>query len=128
MQPIFLTKAEVLELHLRLILDFGGSAELRDEGLLESALAVPQSQFGGTYLHPDLSTMAAAYVYHLVLNHPFVDGNKRIGAAAARVFLLMNDVRFDPSEDEYGDLVLAVARGDLSKEKVTEFFRDHVRT
>ncbi|HWB53142.1 MAG TPA: Fic family protein, partial [Tepidisphaeraceae bacterium] len=86
MQIEFLSVAEILELHETLIREFGGSVELRDPGLLESALAMPQSQFGGEFLHPDLAAMAAAYLYHLVMNHPFVDGNKRTGSSrGARV-------------------------------------------
>ena len=69
--------------------------------------------------------MGAAYLFHLVANHPFIDGNKRIGAVAARVFLLVNGVSFAPSEQEYGDLVLAVASGQASKEDAIAFFRLH---
>src|SRR5689334_16237390 len=119
--PLFLTLAEVVELHRKGVERFGGSAEMRDPGLLQSALAMPQAGFGGEFLHPDLASMGAAYLFHLVTNHPFVDGNKRIGAVAARVFLLMNDAQFDPSEEEYGDLVLAVARGEASKDEVIAF-------
>jgi death on curing protein len=125
--PLFLTLAEVVELHRKGVERFGGSAEMRDLGLLQSALAMPQAGFGGEFLHPDLAAMAAAYLFHLVSNHPFVDGNKRIGAVAARVFLLMNDAQFDPSETEYGDLVLGVARGEVSKDEVIAFFRKFVR-
>ena len=88
--PIFLNLAEVVELHRRGIEQFGGPPEIRDLGLLESALAMPAAGFGGQYLHPDLATMAAAYLFHLVTNHAFIDGNKRIGAIAASTFLLMN--------------------------------------
>jgi death on curing protein len=125
--PLFLTLAEVVELHRKGVERFGGAAEMRDLGLLQSALAMPQAGFGGEFLHPDLAAMAAAYLFHLVSNHPFVDGNKRIGAVAARVFLLMNDAQFDPSETEYGDLVLGVARGEVSKDEVIAFFRKFVR-
>jgi len=78
-----------------MIKTYGGSEGLRDAGLLHSAIAVPQASFGGNYLHAGLFEMAAAYLYHIVQNHPFVDGNKRTGAAAAIVFLAMNDIRFD---------------------------------
>jgi death-on-curing protein len=126
-QPLFLTLAEVIELHRRGIEQFGGSPEIRDLGLLESALATPSAQFGGQFLHADLGSMGAAYLFHLVANHAFVDGNKRIGAVAARVFLLMNGAEFNPTEQEYGDLVLAVAAGQATKDQVTEFFQKHVR-
>ena len=72
--------------------------------------------------------MGAAYLFHLVKNHPFIDGNKRIGAAAARVFLLLNQAKFDPDEDEYGDLVLDLAAGKLDKPDVIAFFKKHVRS
>ncbi|HEX8521645.1 MAG TPA: type II toxin-antitoxin system death-on-curing family toxin [Tepidisphaeraceae bacterium] len=127
MSPLFLTLAEVIDLHRMGVEQFGGAAEARDMGLLQSALAMPSLQFSGEYLHGDLAAMAAAYLFHILKNHPFVDGNKRAGAMTARVFLLMNDVTFDPPEDEYGDLVLGVAAGEISKEQATEFFRKHVR-
>jgi death-on-curing protein len=125
--PIFLTLEEVITLQQRLVDAFGGSAGLRDIGLLQSALAMPMAAFGGEFLHPSLPEMAAAYLFHLVKNHPFIDGNKRIGAAAARVFLLMNGAKFDPTEQEYGDLVLDVAAGQLDKNDVVTFFKKHVR-
>src|SRR5436190_5620833 len=111
MSIVFLTLDEVLEIHRVSIERFGGTPELRDLGLLQSALAAPQSAFGGAYLHGSLAEMAAAYLFHLAANHPFVDGNKRTAAIAARVFLAMNAAAFDPTEQEYGDLVLDVAAG-----------------
>jgi death-on-curing protein len=95
-EPVFLTLDEVLELHRESIQRYGGSAEVRDLGLLLSALAMPATTFAGEFLHADLPAMAAALLFHIVQNHPFVDGNKRAGAAAARVFVLMNDAAFDP--------------------------------
>jgi death-on-curing protein len=96
-------------------------------GLLQSALAMPSASFGGEYLHPDLAAMGAALLFHLVQNHPFVDGNKRIGAAASRVFILLNDAAFDPPSDEFERLVLEVAAGNASKDEAIAFFRKHVR-
>lgn len=126
-EPTFLTLAEVLELHDRSIQQFGGSPGVRDRGLLESALATPQATFGGQYLHDGLAEMAAAYLFHLVKNHPFVDGNKRTGALSARVFVRMNGARFAPTEDEYGDHVLAVASGKADKDECVAFFKAHVK-
>jgi death-on-curing protein len=126
MTPVFLTLAEVIELHRLAVERFGGTPEVRDMGLLQAATAMPMAQFGGELLHPDLAAMAGAYLFHLVKNHPFVDGNKRAGAMAARAFLLMNDATFAPSEQEYGDLVLAVARGEAGKDQAIEFFRRHI--
>ena len=125
--PIFLTFDEVVEIHQWLVALFGGSAELRDAGLLQSAIAMPASAFGDQYLHASLAEMAAAYLFHIAANHPFVDGNKRIASTAARLFLLMNDAEFEPSEQEYGDLTLGVASGQLDKSAVIEFFKRHVR-
>lgn len=96
-------------------------------GLLQSALATPQVQSGGLFLHPSIAEMAAAYLFHIVHNHPFVDGNKRTGAAIARMFLLVNNHTFSPDETEYGDLVLAVASGTLGKAEAGVFFKKHVR-
>jgi death-on-curing protein len=126
-EPVFLTLEEVLDLHRESIERYGGSAEVRDVGLLLSALAMPATTFGGEFLHPDLAAMAGALLFHLVQNHPFVDGNKRAGAAAARVFVLMNDATFDPPSKEYEDLVLAVASGAAAKDQAVEFFRKYVR-
>lgn len=127
MTPEFLRFDEVVEMHRRLIELFGGSAELRDAGLLQSALAMPASTFAGNYLHPTLAEMGAAYLFHIACNHPFVDGNKRIAATAARVFLKMNGAEFDPSEQGYGDLTLGVAAGAVDKDEVIAFFKQHVR-
>ena len=126
--PVFLTLDEVLELHSESISRYGGSDGIRDMGLLQSALAMPAASFGGQYLHPDLPAMGAALLFHLVQNHPFVDGNKRIGAAASRVFMLMNDTTFDPPQDDFEQLVLGIAAGQIAKDQATDFFRLHART
>src|SRR5687767_10360587 len=101
MEPRFLSLARVLRLHRSSIDHYGGDPGVRDMGLLESAIAQPRASFGGEYLHADLAAMAAAYVFHLVSNHPFVDGNKRTGALAGYVFLVMNDADFDATEKEF---------------------------
>ncbi len=100
MSAKFLSHAQVLQLHDDVINRYGGSHGLRDQGLLESALAMPEAAFGGQFLHPDIATMAAAYLFHLFQNHPFLDGNKRIGAAAAVTFLWVNGVELTLSNDE----------------------------
>jgi death on curing protein len=125
--PTFLTVGEALALHQRSLDEFGGSSGVRDMALLESALGMPTATFGGQFLHPSAPDMAGAYLFHLVQNHPFIDGNKRTGALVARVFLLMNGAKFDPSEQEYGDLVLAVASGRTDKAACIAFFHQHVR-
>lgn len=123
MEPIFLTIDEVLAIHRDQIARYGGAEGVRDWGLLQSAIAMPDATFGGQFLHCDLCEMAAAYLFHVVQNHPFIDGNKRVGAVAAYVFLALNDVRLTVDNDTYADLVLTIARGAMPKSAVAEFFR-----
>jgi death-on-curing protein len=127
MDPIFLTLDEVLEIHRDQIARHCGSEGIRDIGLLNSAIAMPTATFGNQFLHSDLYEMAAAYLFHLVQNHPFIDGNKRVGAAAANVFLFLSDIHFAPDEDEYARLVLAVASGEVKKAAIAEFLRANSR-
>lgn len=100
---------------------------VRDQGLLESAIATPQSGFGGQYLHRDLYQMAAAYLFHNTKNHPFIDGNKRVGAMAAFTFLKLNKLTLTASESAYERVVRAVAESKLTKEDIAKFFRAHTR-
>jgi death-on-curing protein len=123
--PIFLSLEEVLAIHAEMIRRYGGSYGIRDLGLLEAAIAMPEASFGGRYLHDSLAAMAAAYLFHLVANHPFVDGNKRVGAAAADVFLSMNGCRLNAGQDEYALFVLKVAEGQTAKDAAIAFFRQH---
>jgi death-on-curing protein len=125
MPPTFLSLDEVLETHRDQITRYGGAAGIRDLGLLQSALAQPQATFGGQFLHADVFEMAAAYLFHIVQNHPFVDGNKRVGAVAAIVFLLLNDEDTTTTSAELESLVLAVAQGQRTKMEIAQFLRDH---
>lgn len=125
MEPRFLTVEEVLYIHQRCIEEHGGSLELRDRGLLESAVAMPAAQFSGAYLHASPSAMAAAYLFHLCKNHPFVDGNKRIALAAAEVFLELNGFELSADDAAVEQLTLGVADSSISKEQATEFFQQH---
>lgn len=127
MEPRFLTLEEVIEIHADQIERYGGSPGIRDLGLLESAIATPQAGFGGTYLHADLFEMAAAYLFHIVQNHAFVDGNKRGGAAAALVFLALNGTETGITNPALVKLVLNVAQGKTGKAAVADFFRKNVR-
>jgi len=127
MEPLFLTLEEVLEIHCDEIEWHGGTLGVRDNGLLESAVAAPQSGFGGHYLHGDLCEMAAAYLFQLVQNHPFLDGNKRVGAATALVFLTMNGVETKMANQALVDMVLTVAKGKMDKPAIAKFFRKHSR-
>ncbi|MCC6680295.1 MAG: type II toxin-antitoxin system death-on-curing family toxin [Phycisphaeraceae bacterium] len=124
---VFLTCEAVIELHARVIALYGGDQALRDRGLLESALAQPQAAFGGEYLHPTIPEMAAAYAFHLTCNHAFVDGNKRIGAYAAFVFLDMNDWCLTATQEVYEALILDIAAGRCGKDRVSAFFGQHAR-
>ena len=123
MAPRFLSLDQVLRLHRSLIERYGGHEGLRDAAVLHSALAVPQASFGGQALHGDLFEMAAAYLYHIVQNHPFIDGNKRTGAAAAIVFLAMNDVSIDADEEGLAAITISVASGEGGKGEVAAYFR-----
>lgn len=123
MPALFLDIGQILRIHLSMIERYGGKAGVRDAGQLISALAMPQASFGGELLHKDLFEMAAAYLYHIVQNYPFVDGNKRTGAAAALVFLAMNDVSIEADEEGLVDLTLAVARGESGKTEIAKFLR-----
>ena len=127
MEPVFLSLSEVLEIHQDQITRYGGAAGIRDMDLLKSALGTPAAAFGGRFLHTDIYEMAAAYLYHLVKNHPFIDGNKRVGAVAALVFLYLNGFDFDAPEDDFAEMVLATARGDLGKADVAVFIRRFTR-
>jgi death-on-curing protein len=126
-QPTFLTFDEVLALHADQIRRYGGEPGLRDTGLLSSALATPQATFDGKFLHATLFEMAAATLYHLCQNHPFLDGNKRTALAASLAFLWLNghEVLADP--DELTELVLGVAGGEVTKSDVAVFLRQHAR-
>lgn len=128
MPPLFLTLAEVVEIHRDQIARYGGRPGIRDVVLLESAVSMPQAAMGGEYLHDDVFEMAAAYLFHIVKNHPFVDGNKRTGAVAALVFLEINAVEIVLDEDELVDIVVSVAEGRMQKRDVAAFLRRHTRT
>ena len=121
----FLGLDDVLEIHQDQIEHYGGSLGIRDMGLLQSALAMPAAGFGDHYLHKDLFEMAAAYLFHITQNHPFIDGNKRTGAVAAVVFLAMNDIEFDADEDEFESLVRSVATGQSDKAAAAAFFKNN---
>lgn len=121
-QPVFLGVDHVLEIHDRVIREFGGDSSVRDRGLLESAVRIPRATFGGEYLHDSIPTMAAAYLFHLCMNHPFVDGNKRTAVATAEVFLLLNDMHLGVEDSDLYDLTMDVAASRVAKEGVIAFF------
>jgi len=117
-EPLFLDVEDVIEIHATQLEVFGGSAGLRDRGLLESAVAQPQASFGGELVHDGLFAMAAAYLFHIVSNHPFVDGNKRAGTLAAVVFLDVNGISIDHPSKALDELTVGVAEGRAQKATV----------
>ena len=126
MNPVFLTLDEVLAIHLDQLARHGGLPGVRDLGLLQSALAQPQATFGGQFLHKDLIEMAAAYLFYIVQNHAFMDGNKRVGTVAAIVFLDLNGLELNAPEDDLEALVLSVAQGTADTAAVAAFLKPHV--
>jgi len=123
----WLTLAEVLDLHRRLIEQSGGRAGLRDLGLLEASLAQPRQTFGGADLYPGLVAKAAALGFSLIQNHPFIDGNKRVGHAAMEVLLLLNGSELVATTDESEAIVLTVARGELDRAGFIDWPKVHQR-
>ncbi|MBI2842170.1 MAG: type II toxin-antitoxin system death-on-curing family toxin [Armatimonadetes bacterium] len=121
----FLGLDDVLEIHRDQIERYGGSAGIRDVDLLRSALAMPQATFDNCYLHEDIFAMAAAYLFHITQNHPFIDGNKRTGAVASIVFLALNDIELSAPEADLERLIWDVAEGKADKEAIARFFRQH---
>ena len=120
----FLSVEDVLAIQANTIEHEGGAAGLRDAGLLESAVLMPQQQFGGEYLHKSLAAMAAAYLFHLAMNHAFVDGNKRVGVLAALVFLDANGVTQLPDPDDLERVTMAVASSAMNKRELTAWFEN----
>ena len=128
MQPEFLEVEDILLIHVDQLERYGGLAGLRDHGLLVSAVSMPRSTYGGEFLHGDLFAMAAAYLFHITRNHPFLDdGNKRTGAAAALVFLDPHGIEVAATDDALYDLVIAVAKADTGKDAVEQFLRANSR-
>jgi death-on-curing protein len=123
----YLSAAEVLDLHQYALGRWGGAGGVRDAGALESAIAQPRMSFGGKDLYPDLAAKAAALCFSLVRNHPFVDGNKRVGHAAMEVFLVLNGYELDAQVDEQERLMHRLAGGNLGRDELVEWVRQHVR-
>ena len=117
---------QILILHNRIIEQSGGSIGIRDKGILESALAQPYMSYGGEELYPTLIEKVAALGFSLINNHPFVDGNKRIGHAAIEVTLLMNDYEIQADVDTQEAIILAVAASKMSRESFLGWLQNHV--
>ena len=115
-----LTVEIVREIHQTAIRDFGGSGGIRENALLESAVAAPQATFGGKAIYASLTEIAGAYLYYLCRNHPFLDGNKRTALGACLVFLRLNGVETKPDGPEWEELVLDVAASRIDREETTK--------
>jgi death-on-curing protein len=122
-EPIWIAQADVLMIHDLQLAEHGGATGLRDQGLLESALARPQQILA--YDDPDLFSLAAAYMAGIVRNHPFVDGNKRTGFVTGILFVELNECRFTASESDATQAVIALAAGQLGEEDFTAWLRDN---
>jgi death-on-curing protein len=124
--PKFISISEAIEIHLDQIASFGGTTGVRDEGLLESALAQPQATFFGEYLHATIYEQAAAYLYHIAKNHPFIDGNKRTAFAVMDTFLRLNGYILNSDNEQIYNLVLKVAEGSIDKKEIAQFLEQNV--
>ncbi len=124
-EPVFLGLDEVIEIHHDQIKRYGGHPGILDVGILKSAIAMPSATFDGNYLHTDIFEMAAAYLFHIVRNHPFIDGNKRTGAVASIVFLMMNGIDFHADENDFEKIVLFTAEGKTAKATIARFFESN---
>lgn len=118
-----LTVEIVREIHAGAIAQFGGSDGVREMALLESAVAAPQASFGGQSPYQDIAEVAAAYLFYLCKNHPFIDGNKRAALGACLVFLRLNGIEPKPDGPEWEKLTLAVAAGALDRDETTQRLR-----
>ena len=125
MDPLFLTLDEVLSLHEDQVRRYGGSGGVRDLGLLQSAMGSVMATFDGSFLHQSLFEMAAAYLFNICRNHPFIDGNKRTAVAASLTFLEMNGIEIDARESDFYHLVMGVAENKVTKSAVAVFFEKH---
>lgn len=124
--PRFLSVERVLQAHNLSIERTGGSPGVRDAGLLESAVMMPQQEFGGQFLHEGLAAKAAAYLYHIAANHPFIDGNKRTAALAALTFLDLNGTAKLPAPAELEAVTWRIADGSMMKDELVEWFKGQV--
>ena len=121
----FFTDDEVVSFHQIQISLFGGDSSIRDRGLLSSAVSMPMQMFDGEFVHASIFEMAAAYLFHICSNHPFVDGNKRPAAMRALVFLRLHGIECTLTEDQMFELTIQVACGQHSKEVIAEHFKDN---
>lgn len=124
----YLSLVEILELHRAIIGSTGGAPGIRDIRALESAANQPRLTFNQSDLYPDVASKAAILCFSLVINHPFVDGNKRTGHAAMESFLILNGFEIDANVNEQEQLILDLAAGKLTREELTAWLNDHITT
>ncbi len=124
-EPHFLTLDEALAIHADQVRRYGGLPGLRDLDMLQSALGMPKATFDGEFVHGTLFEMAAAYLFHIARNHPFVDGNKRTALMCALVFLGLNGRRLDAGPEPLYELVNGVAAGSVARAEIAVFLRQH---
>jgi death-on-curing protein len=122
----YMTLKETLELHRRLLEQSGGLAGVRDLAALESALAQPLMTFGGEDLYPTIIEKASSLGFSIIMNHPFVDGNKRVGHAVMETFLILNGYEIDAVVDEQEQVILLLASGKLDRDYFTDWLRAHI--
>lgn len=118
----YISVDEIVELHRRVVERSGDAHGIRDRGSLESSVFQPLQSFGEQELYPALAEKAAALGYFLIQNHPFLDGNKRVGHAALETVLILNGFELSASIDEQEEIVLSIARGELSRERFVSGF------
>lgn len=123
----YLSDEDIIEIHAQVVNDSGGSMGIRDRGAIASSAAQPMMTFGGQELYTSIEEKAGALAYSLISNHAFIDGNKRIGHAAAATFLRLNGFRIDASVDEQEAIVLSVASGQLTRDDLTNWIRQHLQ-
>ncbi len=123
----YLSLNEVLDIYLKIIQQSGGTAGIRDIGALESAILQPRMSFEGEDLYPDIVDKASSLGFSLVMNHPFVDGNKRTGHAAMEVFLILNGYEIEATTDEQEEIMLSLASGSISRSELKKWLRLHIK-
>jgi|SRR3990167_1726467 len=124
---IFITMQEIIDDHAQIIQQYGGLDGIRDIGLLASAMDMPKATMFGEHLHPTIFDKAAAYLFHIICNHPFIDGNKRTGTMAALTFLRQNRLHIEFTEEQalaFEEVVVSTSEGKMTKEQIAKFFKN----
>lgn len=124
--PRFISLSEVQQIHADLISSFGGTPGIRDEGLLESAISQPKATFGNQFLHPTIHEQAAAYLYHITMNHPFIDGNKRTAFAVMDTFIRLNGYFLNLTNAQAYNLVIRLTQRQMSKTELTNYLKEFI--